>query len=224
MWTSSSSGSQATPPPGSVVLEEDVHILMVRRYRFGPDGSEGALGPLSIERIDAGVVEDSPISERLRAATQFFVGTFKGTQALAAMVSEHPNDPDPPPSYSPDFGGVFYPTNDNTYLGTWVSLAEGQALVVEGEVPDALYWSASLQNRWLQSFDNASAALNHTEIETRDGRYRLVVSAEDPGVANWLNTGGRRQALLAIRYLMDRKETLRPTLRVVGIDEIKALR
>ncbi len=210
------------PPAGEanwLPLEDDTHMLMVRRYYTAePERS----ATLQIHRLGDSASTPMPLHERLQRAATFVSETMRGTLALADMMSKHPNTADAPPEYNADFGGIFYPTNDNTYLGTWYRLAPDEALVVEGDVPDALYWSASLQNAWLQSYPQRMAAMNHTQIRTHDGRYRLIVAAEDPGSANWLDTGGQPEGLLAIRYLLSQEETARPTMRVVKRSDLAA--
>lgn len=199
-------------------LEEDTHLLMVRRYYTASQRQRP--GELQISRLNPGEVRPLALQERLQRAARFVSETMRGTLALAQMMSQHPNSADAPPEYNADFGGIFYPTQDNIYLGTWYRLAPDEALVVDGDVPDALYWSASLQNAWLQSYPNPLAAIHHTQIRTHDNRYRLIVSAHDPGSANWLDTGGQREGLLAIRYLMSRDEAVRPTMRVVKTSDL----
>jgi hypothetical protein len=82
-------------------------------------------------------------------------------------------------------------------------LAPGEALVVEGDVPDARYWSLQLYGmhffRWLDL--GRPTSLNHRQATVdRDGRVRLVVAHEDPGVPNWLDTTGRAVGLLNYRH------------------------
>ncbi len=192
-------------------------MLMVRRYYTT---EERRSARLRISRLDDADSPVLPLQERLQQAARFVSETMRGTLALANMISRHPNSADAPPEYHADFGGIFYPTHDNTYLGTWYRLATDEALVVEGDVPEALYWSASLQNAWLQSYAHGTAAMNHTQIRTQDGRYRLVVAARDPGSTNWLDTGGQQEGLLAIRYLVNRTQTAKPSMRVVKLVDL----
>lgn len=72
-------------------------------------------------------------------------------------------------------------------------LEPGEALLVEWKVPDTTYWSFQLQDVWSNpmGFFNfqtdlgmADAAIDETET------FRAVVSAQDPGITNWLDTAG----------------------------------
>ncbi len=164
---------------------------------------------------------DVQLAMSLRKATSFFNDTLSGAIALGEMLSAAPNRIDPPKSYSPEFGGVFYPTFDNEYFGSWFYLEDDEALVIEGEVPDVDYWSVSLQNRWMQSFDDRhrQVGLNNHQITTENGRYRVVVSHQKPSSGNWLDAAGNREGLLAIRYQLSQGSS-KPELRLVKFADL----
>lgn len=214
--------SREAPAAGQdwLAMEDDVHTLMVRQYYHGRAGRQEAR--LHIRNLDTppvGPVDDGEVAAGLRNATAFFNDTVDGTIALAGMLAGSPNSTEPPASYNPDFGGVFYPTLDNEYFGGWFNLQEDEALVIEGSVPDAPYWSVSLQNRWLQSLEGGQVALNDRQIETDNGRYKVILAHRRPPAGNWLDTGGRREGLLAIRYQLS-EDSERPSLRVVKFDQL----
>lgn len=203
-------------------LDSDSHLLMVRQYYHDREEKKAAnftirnmQNPLAIDRGE----ED--VANKIRAATRFFNDTVDGAIALSEVLSSSVNSIDPPKSYSPDFGGIFYPTHDNDYYGSWFYLEEDEALIVEGDIPDAPYWSVSLQNRWMQSLDYTSftVSLNDKNIEVRDGRYRVIISHSEPKDANWLSTTGLKQGLLSIRYQLSSHST-KPSLKLVKLDEI----
>ena len=84
------------------------------------------------------------------------------------------------------------------------SLAPGEALLLEGVPPRARYWSFQLQNNAMVSMDyrNHQTSLNSHQVQIdADGKYRIVVSQEDPGVVNWLDTCGRTSGLLIWRWV-----------------------
>jgi hypothetical protein len=49
-----------------------------------------------------------------------------------------------------------------------------------------------------------------------DGKVRLVVAATDPGVGNWLDTGGRQRGFVVLRWL-DNPAAPPVTTRVVPL-------
>ena len=215
-----------TKPAGSNIdwlqLEGDIHLVMVRQYDHNRSQKQGAT--FTIRNLTPPPFippSDSDIATRLNNATVFFNDTLDGAIALAKILSPGANHIDPPKSYSADFGGIFYPTDDNLYYGSWFNLEEDEALIIEGAVPDAPYWSISLQNRWMQSLDyeHEQVSLNGAEISSEGGRYRVVVSHRKPATGNWLDTTGKKEGLLSIRYQLPNNSE-KPSIRMVKFDSL----
>ena len=84
-------------------------------------------------------------------------------------------------------------------------LADDEALVVEARLPaGADYFSWSLTDRMLVTLDwtHAQTSLNRSQgVIDRDGVLRAVVSATDPGVANWMDTTGYRTGVVQCREI-----------------------
>lgn len=88
--------------------------------------------------------------------------------------------------------------------GGTFELAEDEALLIEMEAPDALYFSVQLANFWGMPLDfaNRMTSLNHMQAHrSKDKNYRFVLSAKDPGVPNWLDTTGLDSGYLIMRSL-----------------------
>jgi len=103
-------------------------------------------------------------------------------------------------------------------------LRPDQALLLEFEPPDARYWHVQLVDLWFGSLDyaNRQTSLNgHQLRRDADGRVRVVVAHEDPGVPNWLDTAGHAEGILQYRYVWTRNEPV-PGVRLVRFDEIRA--
>lgn len=204
-------------------LEDDIHLVMVRQYYHSRSGKQTASFTIRNLAPPAFVpATQGDVAAGLSNAVTFLNGTLDGAIALADVLASGANNIDPPKSYNPDFGGVFYPTNDNEYYGTWFYLQDDEALIVEGAVPDAPYWSISLQNRWMQSLDyeHYPVSLNDRQMATKDGRYRVVVSHRKPPSENWLSTTGHREGLLSIRYQRS-KDSEKPSLKVVKFIDLE---
>jgi hypothetical protein len=94
--------------------------------------------------------------------------------------------------------------DDILYGNDAYRLADGEALVVTFEPPDARYWHVQLVDLWFGSLDYASrqTSLNgHQLVRDADGRVRVVVAHRDPGVANWLDTAGHLEGIFQYRYV-----------------------
>lgn len=82
-------------------------------------------------------------------------------------------------------------------------LAEGQALIITLPVTDAPYLGFQLGSLWYISLDyiNHQTSLNGTQAQADpDGKIRIVVSDENPGVTNWVETLGHRKGFLQFRW------------------------
>jgi hypothetical protein len=112
------------------------------------------------------------------------------------------------------------------YAFCFFDLAPHEALVVESDVPESRYWSFHLYNLgWWEALEYGSriTSLNHTQTRVSDdGRLRVVVAHDDPGVPNWLDTEGRREALLTLRWFWPTGDAPTRASRVVKFDEIRA--
>jgi hypothetical protein len=56
---------------------------------------------------------------------------------------------------------------------------------------------------WFSSLEYANQVSSLTTLQSRasqNGAYHYVVSAEDPGHANWLDTGGIERGVFLLRY------------------------
>ena len=209
-------------------LSDSSHLIMVREYFFDSEprqpsrltikrlGTAASAIPGVITQIGTSAQSATPFETRAANAVNFFNRTWQGSLALADALKETTNSFDRPATVSPDFVGIFYPTPDNDYHGGAFSLAPREALVVEGEVPEAAFWSITLQNHWMQSIETngESASLKGSKIINRDGSYRVWISdTAPPAGEDWLNTGGESEGLVAIRYLLSDNVTA-PTARL----------
>jgi hypothetical protein len=105
--------------------------------------------------------------------------------------------------------------------GSW-QLESDEALLIEVEPPDALYWSAALGNYWWETIDYAShqSSLNGFQaVLDDDGVFRAVVAGSDPGVANWLDTAGHERGPMIFRWLRADSHPV-PATRVVSLASI----
>jgi hypothetical protein len=96
-----------------------------------------------------------------------------------------------------------------TYHGGRFELGEDEALVVTVHEPDKpfLYWGLTLASPWMESFDNRYTTTNLNNKNAKrsdDGSWRLVVAPKNPGlhVENWLDTGGRLEGYMIVRWIL----------------------
>ncbi len=93
------------------------------------------------------------------------------------------------------------------YVGGRFELAADQALRVTIRPPKGgfRYWGLTLANPWMESLDYRYARnhSNHALAEpSPDGSWALVIAPRDPGLPNWLDTGGRLEGFMLIRWVL----------------------
>lgn len=111
------------------------------------------------------------------------------------------NDMNPPNALGLATGGG---QSTNIYSGGVYQLADDETLVIECEVPvRPSFLGFHLSNLWGESldFESYQSNLNGHMLEAdADGRYRWVVSHQDPGVPNWVDTTGLDHGFLTLRW------------------------
>jgi hypothetical protein len=106
-------------------------------------------------------------------------------------------------------------------IGRW-KLDPEQALILEVEPPQGVYWSYSLGNPWWETihYGRHQSSLNADQaVVDSDGLVRVVVCGRDPGVANWLDTAGFSNGAMILRCVRTSTAPT-PSSRVVAFDEI----
>lgn len=105
-------------------------------------------------------------------------------------------------------------------------LASDQALVLTLPVSDAPYLGFQLGSLWYISLDyiNHQTSLNGTQAQADpDGKIRIVVADQNPGVTNWVETLGHRKGYLQFRWQRVSRELTEadgPTLELVDLDAV----
>lgn len=109
----------------------------------------------------------------------------------------------------------------------YFQLADNQALVITINPGNAGYFVVPVTNDWELSPGDGTAqtSLNNAQsIANPDGTYTLVISPDDPGVANWVSTGGLNQGTLYIRFQdLDATSSAVPMIvsqQVVTLDQL----
>jgi hypothetical protein len=109
------------------------------------------------------------------------------------------------------------------YEGAY-ELREDEALIVESTVPaKCLYRSLILTNGLYETTDwyNNHSSLNGSQAKVdSDGILRIVISARDPGIPNWLDTAGYAQGLVQGRWAECDSQPV-PSVRKLALAELR---
>lgn len=113
-----------------------------------------------------------------------------------------------------------------TYFETAYDLRSDEALIIETSLPHTCgYRSLILTNEMGSTIDWTN---NHSSLNTgqalpdKDGVLRVVVSAKDPGVPNWLDTAGYSQGGIQGRWTDCSSQPV-PSLRKVAFADVRRL-
>jgi hypothetical protein len=127
------------------------------------------------------------------------------------------------------------PTRNAEFLATqlqsagYFQLADDQALVLTIDPGDAGYFVVPVTNDWTitDNYWDQQTSLNDAQaVKNSDNKtYTIVISPTDPGVTNWVSTGGLNQGTISIRFQdLPANPTNLPTVtsEVVNIDQLPA--
>jgi hypothetical protein len=194
--------------------------LTVRHFFY--DWDTETPSSLRIERISKPMQRDAPAVDRDSVVSRQLV-------ALGDFVHDNLNfflrfgEAPPPNGFLPpiDRTAIGAAAENKPVIGRW-ELGSDEALILEVEPPQGVYWSFSLGNPWWETihYGRHQSSLNaHQAMVDADGLVRVVVCERDPGVANWLDTAGFSNGAMILRCV---RTTTAPTprARVVAFDEI----
>jgi hypothetical protein len=203
-------------------IEGDHPTLTVRHFFY--DWDTETASSLRIERLGDGVKPkgqsldpDVAVSRQLIALGDFILDNL-------AFFLQFGDAPGPngflPPIDRTDIGAA---AENKPVIGRW-ELRPGEALIVEVEPPEGIYWSFSIGNPWWETihYGRHQSSLNaHQAVVDSDGLVRVVLCAEDPGVANWLDTAGHSNGPIILRCVRT-KTAPTPTTRLVQLNDVRA--
>jgi hypothetical protein len=99
-----------------------------------------------------------------------------------------------------------------------------EALIIGVKPPRCAYWNVQLHNYWMNSVDyryRLSSVNKKQATVDDDGTAYVVVSHVDPGLPNWLDTGGHTLGLL-VQLLVEAETTPLPETRLVKLAKLDA--
>ena len=100
-------------------------------------------------------------------------------------------------------------------------------LIITVSESRARYQSIQIGDLWFNALDFCHRQTSLTAAQaykSQDGKYRFVVSAQDPGVPNWLDPSGTQSVFVFMRWqgLPKRhKFTEAPTAQIVKIKDLR---
>lgn len=214
-------------------------LVLVRNYflqKQSIHNDPDAAIKIHIEPLDdpgtAPPLDDATYATRLRDSTAFIKATTLGLrnwkdtpEKPAPFVSTVPNSVGKPFSFRQAAIAAAGAVDIHYSSGTF-DLQPDEALVMEGHLPKSVFTNVMLWNIHMQTLDYRSrqSSLNSAQMQTgADGSYRIVISARDPKVPNWMDTEGHQRGTIFWRFLLAEEDPEHPRCRVVKVDEVASL-
>ncbi|WP_077096728.1 DUF1214 domain-containing protein [Mycobacterium terramassiliense] len=217
------SASEQTGRKGNWMRIDGEHPTLTVRHFFYDWDTEVA-SSLRIERLGRAVKATSRPVDTDRAVGRQLVALGDFVQDNLAFFLQFgaaaPSNGFLPPIDRTDIGAA---AENRPVIGRW-ELLPGEALIVEVQPPEGIYWSFSVGNPWWETihYGRHQSSLNgHQAVVDPDGLVRMVLSAQDPGVANWLDTAGHSNGPIILRCVRTNTAPT-PTTRVVPVGDIRA--
>ncbi|GAA3955853.1 hypothetical protein [Gordonia caeni] len=191
----------ADPPENYFVLGDGASMLAIREV-YG-DWLAERKGTVTVERLDT---RDAPGREldSARAARQYQTAAKLLTSRIQTWFNfpkwfylDEPVNTLTAPRQTP--GGL---STQYSSVGHF-DLAPEQAMIVTVPVSDSPYQGFQLGSLWYISLDyvHHQTSLNSVQAQhDPDGMIRMVIAHTDPGIANWVETTGRRRGILQFRW------------------------
>jgi hypothetical protein len=202
-------------------LSEGTSGLVVREFFDDWRGAERSR--LRIDCLD-GERAPRPEHNRRRVATEFdLIGDWVLEGAIRYWIDQStPLARDAKNAFLQDL----YRADTKLPVTTfgWWELQPHEALIVELRDPEADFWGLHLVTSLWHTLDYANRVTTFNPAQAHrdpDGVFRFVVSAEDPGVFNWLDTTGLERGVIILRFCGARS-AVPPHTRVVGLAEVEA--
>lgn len=200
-------------------LPAEAEFLLIRQrsYRWGEErDARIAVTPLSlpakkprlsVDEIDGRINELVDFSERLSRNWLNYLNSIRDKPMHEVRMTEFP-------------GGV----QAQRYWEAIFDFQPDEALILETPVPQqARYWNIQLNDLIWNTVDYVyrQSSLNGAQATIgADGWFRAVIAETDPGVPNWLDTGGNNIGTLVGRWYECDSHPV-PTLRKVKLAEVR---
>lgn len=154
---------------------------------------------LAIERLDRPVAQPMSLEQRLDEALRRMREDVPLYYWFFRLSAGKPINSMAQPAGVAGYGGL---VTQASSLGR-LHLEDDQAAIVRFDPAGACYSSFQMAMWWYRSIDahRLQTGLSAAQAEPNaDGTISLLVSARDPGVANWVDTGGCKDLLPMIRW------------------------
>ncbi|MEZ4353465.1 MAG: DUF1214 domain-containing protein [Myxococcota bacterium] len=191
--------------PGAwIELPDAANGVVIRQYVSDRDRERlatfeiHAVGP---DLPPAAPMRDEELAARIVGVTRNLVVNASWHRTLMPFALDAPNR-----FFDRDAAafGANVANRENLYHMAYFELDPDEALLVDMEPPDSVFWNLTAASFWHETSRFLTDPVSRTNAEVvpgPDGSIRFVVSGRDPGRPNWLDTGGHARGFLILRMV-----------------------
>ena len=186
-------------------LNPESRFLLLRQFSYNW-GRERDVR-LAIERLDAPPLKPMLTPEDIDKQLRQLFGTYTGclTQTALGAVDRVKGGGYVNKMHLHNFQDLGNSKDwPQAYFECVFDIAADEALILESELPEKRhYWNVQvIDGLWNQvELVHRQSSLNgHQAAVDADGKFRAVLSVGDPGIQNWLDTGGYTYGMLIGRW------------------------
>ena len=201
-------------------IKPDASTLMIRKRSYDWSGEIDPV--LSIENLDP--VPPKPrlsVDEILQRIRNMAGMPAKATQLFYWMQNQVREEAGINVFKPAPIGGAL---SRQIYIPAVFEFEADEALIIETELPEVRpYWNFQLNDPYYNALEyvyRLSSTNGHLAKVSSDGKFRAVISLEDPGVPNWLDPAGFQQGTIYGRWY-DCDSCPTPTLKRVKFAELR---
>jgi hypothetical protein len=207
-------------------LNPSTQFLIVRQFSY--DWVNEVDGRLAIERLDIDEPRPPMSAEEVDARLRGLFGQYvRGLSRvclgyMSALRSREDAEQVRLQSFEGLGNGNDWP---QAYWECLYDLQPGEVLVLEIEIPDEhIYWNVQVIDALWNQVDilHRHSSINGFQAQlSSDGKFRAVLCPQDPGVPNWLDTGGDLRGMLIGRWYRCSSHPV-PTVTKVALSELSS--
>ena len=206
-------------------IEDETSLLIVRQTFF--DRQKEVPAELKIENLQTPTRSRSltpqQVESGLKMASLFVAGAPLLFARWAKGFKKHQNRL---PLFDPEVSNAAGGDSEIIYYHSYWRLESNEALRIRVKPPRCDHWNFQLNNYWMESLDYRyfHVCINKaTANYGPDGSVEILVSHEDLGHENWIDTCDHREGTMCWRWyrLKENENPVEPQCEVIRTDEIK---
>ena len=213
-FTISVDSEPANGRPNHVRSAPEAHEFYIRDVML--DWSRDEPNELSVERLGAAPQTPPRTPDEQAELTARFMAHYADFTHRLSQGSLHGKANRFSLGWSADTGGAL---RKQVYVGGHFRLDEDEAFVIHVSDGGAAYFVVPIANIWgttLEIVDRTSSLNKAQSVANPDGTYTYVLSRNDPGVHNWLDTCDMNEGMLTLRMAEFPEEGPREDLAARG--------